>query len=95
MPNHPQPSKEVCLNGVRFDATIPPGARLLFAEFCQWYKDRGCFPFDAKKLAAMYHVSTFTIRKWVAILSQHQLIDLYIDFSKGSQKKYIKVLSGN
>jgi hypothetical protein len=92
MPNHPLPSKEVCLNDIRFDSTIPPGAKILFAEFSQWFKERGSFPFNSKRLAAMYDVSPFTIRKWVTILAQHQLIDLYIDYSKGSQKKYIKVL---
>lgn len=94
MKDHPTPNQYVCLNNVRFDSTIPPGAKILFAEFCQWGEKIGSFPYEAKKLAEMYSVSTFTIRKWIRILAQHNLIDLHIDLSKGNQQKLIKIIAG-
>jgi hypothetical protein len=94
MIDHPKPNQYVCLNGIRFDSTIPPGARILFAEFLQWGKE-GSFPYEAKQLAKMYSVSTFTTRKWIRILAQHNLIDLHIDMSNGNQKKLIKVTAGS
>lgn len=94
MKDHPKPSQYVCLNGIRFDSSIPPGAKILFAEFCQWGKGNKSFPYEAKKLAEMYSVSTFTIRKWIRVLAQHELIDLHIDLSKGSQRKLITVTGG-
>lgn len=94
MPNSLKPNKEVSLsNKIRFDKTIPHGAKILFAEFQEWSKERASFPFDANTLAEMYDVTPATIRKWVEILHNHRLIDLYIDFYDGCQKKFIKVLA--
>lgn len=93
MIDHPKPNEYVCLNGIRFDPTIPPGARILFAEFFEWSKEKGSFPYETKVLANMYSVSDFTIRKWIRILAQHNLIDVRIDMSHGVQKKYIQVTS--
>ncbi len=91
--DYPKPNEYVCLNGIRFDPTIPPGAKLLFAEFYQWSKERGNFPYETKILADMYSVSSFTIRKWIRVLAQHHLIDVLIDMSEGVQKKTIHVNS--
>ncbi len=93
MKDHPNPNKYVCLNQTRFDPTIPPGAKILFAEFCEWSKKQERFLYDTKILAKMYSVSDFTIRKWIRILAQHNLIDMHIDLSEGIQKKYITVTS--
>lgn len=90
--DYPTPNVNVSLNGVRFDSTIPPGAKILFAELSQWDKENGSFPYEAKKLADMYHVSAFTIRKWIKILAQHKLIHLEIDLSKGNQQKCISII---
>ncbi len=90
----PKPSEYVHLNGVRFNANIPPGARILFAEFLEWSRENGRFPYEPKHLADMYSVSSFTIRKWIKILAQHELIDLSIDPKIGMEKKFIQVRTG-
>lgn len=94
MLDHPKPNKSVHLNGIRFDSTIPPGAKILFAEFCAWAEEGKSFPYETKRLAEMYNVSSFTIRKWIRTLVQHNLINLHIDLSKGHQQKHIKVNMG-
>lgn len=90
----PKPSPYVSLNGVRFNSQIPPGARILFAEFLEWSKESSSFPYDPKRLADMYSVSSFTIRKWIKILAQHNLIDLSLDPRSGLEKKFIAVKCG-
>ena len=90
----PKVNPNVSLNGIRFDSTIPNGAKILFAEFCEWSKDEDSFPYEAKTLSKMYSVSPFTIRKWIRVLAEHKLITMHIDISKGSQQKLITVTSG-
>lgn len=90
----PKSSQNVSLNEVRFNSQIPPGARILFAEFLEWSKENASFPYEPKHLADMYSVSSFTIRKWIKILAQHNLIDLSIDPKQGLEKKYIAVRTG-
>lgn len=87
----PNPSKNISLSHIRFERNIPPGAKILFGEICEWAKDNHQVPYETKYLASLYQVSPFTIRKWINSLAQHNFIKLSIDISAGSRRTILEI----
>lgn len=88
---HPMPSEHISLNRIRFERNIPPGAKILFGEICEWTKNEKKMPYETKYLANLYQVSPFTIRKWITSLAQHNFIKISIDLTDGYRKTLLEV----
>ena len=74
---------------IRLDRSLPPGAKLLFADIKAWLQEGREVEYDLETLAKTFKVCRPTIKQWISFLCINDYLSVVSVLKENSFRQFI------